>query len=133
MLPPATQTPPIQHGDHSDDELCVGPVDTVERTRKTIQSTQRNMLRLITQTRRTCRKKTKASNEEEGKEEGNGKNNQEDKKGKDGQKLSQEGPDEETEDGNDTTSDHDQDSDISFMNNTDEEIDTIEIEEEDWI
>ena len=40
------------------------------------------MLRLITQTRWTCRKKTKASNEEEGKEEGNGKEKQEAKKEK---------------------------------------------------
>ena len=90
MLPLATQTSPIQHGDHSDDELCVGPVDTVERTRKTILSRQRNMLRLIIQTKKTCRKKTKASYEKEWKEEVNGKNNQEDKKGKEGKKLSQE-------------------------------------------
>ena len=39
----------------------------------------------------------------------------------------------ETDDGNSSTTDRDQDSDISFMNDTDEEIDTAEIEEEDWI
>ena len=39
----------------------------------------------------------------------------------------------ETDDGNSSNTDCDQDSDISFMNDTDEEIDTAEIEEEDWI
>ena len=39
---------------------------------------------------------------------------------------------EETEDRNDSNSDRDQDSDISFMNDGDEEIDTAEIEEEAW-
>ena len=32
-----------------------------------------------------------------------------------------------------SNTDCDQDSDISFMNDTDEEIETAEIEEEDWI
>ena len=39
---------------------------------------------------------------------------------------------EETDDRNDSNSDGDQDSDISFMNDGDEEIDTAEIEEEAW-
>ena len=39
----------------------------------------------------------------------------------------------ETDDGNSSNTDCDQDSDISFMNDTDEEIDTAEIEEGDWI
>ena len=39
---------------------------------------------------------------------------------------------EETDDRNDSNSDRDQDSDISFMNDGDEEIDTAEIEEEAW-
>ena len=39
----------------------------------------------------------------------------------------------ETDDGNSSNADSDQDSDIFFMNDTDEEIDTAEIEEEDWI
>ena len=38
-----------------------------------------------------------------------------------------------TDDRNSSNTDHDQDSDISFMNDTDEEIDTAEIEEQDWI
>ena len=38
----------------------------------------------------------------------------------------------ETEDGRSSSTNHDQDSDISFMNETDEEIDTAAIEEE-WI
>ena len=39
----------------------------------------------------------------------------------------------ETDDGNSSNTDCDQDSDISFMNDTDEETNTSEIEEEDWI
>ena len=40
----------------------------------------------------------------------------------------------ETDDGNSSNTNCDQDSDISCMNNTDAEIDTAEIqEEEDWI
>ena len=39
----------------------------------------------------------------------------------------------ETEDGHSSNTNCDQDSDISFMNDTDEEIDTAVIEEEDWI
>ena len=39
----------------------------------------------------------------------------------------------ETEDGHSSITNCHQDSDISFMNDTDEEIDTTEIEEEDWI
>ena len=37
-----------------------------------------------------------------------------------------------TDDGNSSKTDRDQDIDISFMNGTDEEIDTAAIEEEDW-
>ena len=39
----------------------------------------------------------------------------------------------ETDDGNSSNAGRDQNSDISFMNETDEEIDSAEIEEEDWI
>ena len=39
----------------------------------------------------------------------------------------------ETEDGHSSNTNCDQDSDISFMKDTDEEIDTAVIEEEDWI
>ena len=39
----------------------------------------------------------------------------------------------ETDDGNSSNTDRDQDSDISFVNDTEEEIDTAEIEEEGWI
>ena len=41
--------------------------------------------------------------------------------------------DEETAQGSGSNTDYDQDNDISFMKDTDEEIDTGEIEEEDWI
>ena len=39
----------------------------------------------------------------------------------------------ETADGSSSNTDGDQDSDVSFMEGTNEEIDTAEIEEEDWI
>ena len=48
-------------------------------------------------------------------------------------KESQGCSEEEAEDGYDSNSDCDQDSDISFMNDTDEELDAAEIEYEEWI
>ena len=39
----------------------------------------------------------------------------------------------ETDDGHSSNTNCDQDSDITFMSDTDEEIDTAEFEEEDWI
>ena len=39
----------------------------------------------------------------------------------------------ESEDGQSSNTHEDQDSDVSFENDTEEEIDTTEIEEEDWI
>ena len=39
----------------------------------------------------------------------------------------------ETEEGNSSNTDCDQDSEVSFMENTDEDIDTVGIEEEDWV
>ena len=39
----------------------------------------------------------------------------------------------ESEDGQNSNTHKDQDSDVSFENDTEEEIDTTEIEEEDWI
>ena len=53
---------------------------------------------------------------------------------KDGKKNENHGSsDDETDDGNIENTDCDQDSGISFMNDTDEEIETAEIDEEDWI
>ena len=56
-------------------------------------------------------------------------------KGKDGEEDSENhwSSEDETADGNSSNTDWDQDSDISFMKDTDEEIDTADIEEEDWI
>ena len=48
-------------------------------------------------------------------------------------KESQGCSEEETEDGYDSNSDCDQDSNVSLMNDTDEEIDAAEIEEEEWV
>ena len=49
------------------------------------------------------------------------------------EKANHRSSDEETAEGSTSNTDHDQDSDISFMNDTDEEIDTGEIEQKDWI
>ena len=94
-----------------------------------IQSTQRKMLRLIIQTKRKHKKKTRSKNEyrkrtrkfvnlkkmEEGKEDEENQGSSED----------------ETDDGHRSNTNCDQGSDISFMNDTDEEINTAEFEEED--
>ena len=57
---------------------------------------------------------------------------QDEKESDEEMKESQRCSEEATDEGNDSNSDCDQDSDASFMNDTDEEIDTAEIEE-DWI
>ena len=94
-----------------------------------IQSTQRKMLRLIIHTQVKYKTKTQGRNENKVMEVGKP------DKEKDGEeeKENNGSSEDETDDGNSSTTDRDQDSDISFMNDTDEEIDTAEIEEEDWI
>ena len=82
-----------------------------------IQPTQRKMLRLIIQTKRRYKKIVKQKD----------KTNEE----KDTNDLSSTG--DEIEDGQSSNTHKDQDSDVSFENDTEEEIDTTEIEEEDWI
>ena len=94
-----------------------------------IQSTQRKMLRLITQTKRKYKKKTQSKDEDKAKE-GN-ENLERWKLG--GGEENQGGSEGETEDGHNSNTNCDQDSDISFRNDTDDEINTTEIEEEDWI
>ena len=63
-------------------------------------------------------KKTQPSRNEEGEED---------------EKANHRSSDEELAEGSSSNTDYDQDKDISFMKDTDEEIDTDEIEEEDWI
>ena len=94
-----------------------------------IQSTHRKMLRLIIQTKRTY-KKTQSKDENKVIEEVGKPENEKDGK-EDNENLgSSEGG---TEYGHSSNTNCDQDSDISFMNETDEEKDTAVIEEEDWI
>ena len=76
------------------------------------------MLRLIVQTKRKYIEKTQPSRDDEDEEN---------------EKANHRGSDEETADGSSSNTDHDQDSDFSFMKDNDAEIDTGEIEEEDWI
>ena len=95
-----------------------------------IQSTQLKMLRFIVQTTRKYEKKTQSKDENKAKEEtdklGKMKDGKEDEE-------NQGSSEDETEDGHSSNTNCDQDSDISFMNDTDEEMDTAVIEEEDWI
>ena len=83
------------------------------------------MLRLIIQTKRKYKKKTQDKNEEKVKERK--KRNREEEKENHGSS------EDETADADSSNTACDQDSDISFMKNTDEEIDTADIEEEEWI
>ena len=82
-----------------------------------IESTQRKMLRLVIQMKRRYKKFVKRKDE----------TNEE----KDTNDLSSTG--DESEDWQSSNTHNDQDSDVSFENDTDEEIDATEIEEEDWI
>ena len=58
---------------------------------------------------------------------------QENEKDEEEEKVNNGNTEDENDDGNSSNADRDQDSDISFVNDTDEEIDTAEIEEEEWI
>ena len=94
-----------------------------------IQSTQHKMLCLIIQTKRKY-KKTQSKDENKVTEEvGKPKNEKDGKEDEENLGSSEV----ETEDVHNSNSNCDQDSDISFMNDNDEEIDTEVIEEEDWI
>ena len=48
-------------------------------------------------------------------------------------KSSQENSEDDTQEGRSTDTDCDQDSDVSFAKDSDKEIDTAELEQEDWI
>ena len=85
-----------------------------------IQSTQRKMLRLIIQTKRKYKKIEKQVIEHK------------DEEGID-DKTENCSTDEESGDGQSTKSKDDVDSEVTFEDDADEEMDTIEIEEEDWI
>ena len=92
---------------------------TNEHERMT-RSTQRKMLRLIVQTRRKYKK-------EDGKQHENQKSDNEK------EKESQENFEGDTQEGSSTDTDCDQDSDVSFAEDSDKEIDTAELEQEDCI
>ena len=83
-----------------------------------IRSTQRKMLRLIVQSKRKYKKKTQTSKNE---------------KVGEGETVNLRSSDDETAEGSSSNTDCDQDSDVSFMKDTDGEMDTAEIEEVEWI
>ena len=93
-------------------------MDTIKRTRKndTINSTQ-NTSPHRPNTEKILKKSKPSKNEEDEEEE----------------KANHRSSDEETAEGSSSNTECDQDSDISVMEDTDEEIDTGEIAKEDWI
>ena len=80
-----------------------------------IRSTQRKMLRLIVQTKRKTKRKLSPAGTKKMKDE-------------DDEKAYHRSSDDETAEGSSSNTHYDQDSDISFMKDTDEEIDTGENE-----
>ena len=115
---PTAQTTLVQHGDHADAELCLWYLDTTEGTRNidTIDSTK-NASPLVQTKRKYKKEKLRpAKNENDGEDE----------------KANHRSSDDETAESNSSNTDCDQDSDVYFMTDTDEEIDTAEIGEE-WI
>ena len=95
-----------------------------------IRSTRRKMIPLIVQTKRKYRMKVQGSREgKEMKSDEEPENKKDDEEDEESHKNSKD----EAVEGNSSNTDCDQNSDVSFMNDTDEEIDTAEIEEEDWI
>ena len=95
------------------------------------RSTQRKMLRLIVQTKRQYKKKIHGSKEGKGMQSDKEPENEEDEEEE--EEEEEENSEDETVENNSSNTDCDQDSDVSVMNDTDEEIDTAEIEEEQWI
>ena len=90
-----------------------------------IKSAQRRMLRLIVQTKRRYKVKTKKEKEKDERPA------DDEEKPKDGELHCV--TDAETEEGSKQSSNCDQDRDVSFHEDTDEEIEKGEIEEEDWV
>ena len=95
---------------------------------KLIRSTQRKIVRLVVQKQRKYKKKEAKNQADETKndEESTGGKIQKEKGG------SQQDTGDETDEGNSTKTECDQHSDLSFLNDTDEDIDTAEVEEK-WI
>ena len=106
---------------------------TLKRTRKndSIDAAQ-NAPTHHRKRKENTRKRLRAKKEEKMAEEV-GKQDDEEEEEKEKEKGNNANSEDETNDGNSSNADRDKDRDISFMNDTDEEIDTAEIEEEDWI
>ena len=128
IVPSSTSASLFRHGGRSNDDYVSGTWTLSKVHERMIQLTQHQMLRLIIQTKGKYKKTTHDKNdnkliEEVGKQENE----------KDGEEEENNGNFEDETDGNCSYTDRDQDSDFSFMNDTEEEIDTAEIEEEGWI
>ena len=99
---------------------AAGPWAPNKEHDRMIQSTQRKMLRLIIQTKRKYKKIEKQDIE-----------SKEDDEDIDINEMCS--TDDESGDGQSTTTHNDVDSEVSFEDDADDEIDTTTIEEEDWI
>ena len=111
------RTLPIQYGDQADGGLCLWNLGIIKGTRKndTIDSTENASLHHPDKEK--YKKKAQTSkNEDNGEEE----------------KSNHRDSDDDAAEGSSTNTDCDQDSDV-FMKDSDEEIDTVQIEEEEWI
>ena len=121
----------IRHGDHPNDELRIRNMDTLKRTRKndSIDAAQN------APPHHTNKKKIQEEDSEKMKRKWKRELGSTEKE-KDGEERKENhgSSEDETADGNSSNTDRDQDNDISFMKDTDVEIDTADIEEEEeWI
>ena len=112
-----TSTPAVRRRGNPDDELCIWNMDTHKRARE-------NDAINATQNAPTHHKNERRYKKIEKRKEETNEENDTDDLGSTG---------DESEDGRSSNTHNDQDSDVSFENDTDEEIDITVIEEEDWI
>ena len=119
IVPSMLQVAPIQHSDHANVDLHEWNLDTIESARKNDQviATKKSYASLSKRREDTKRRQRKKSKRK--------------KKPKENELNCV--TDEETEEGSKQSLNCDQDSDVSFQEENDEEIDRVEIEEEVWV
>ena len=121
IAPCAAQVTLVQYGALSDIGLRVWNVDLDKRTRKN------DALDTTEDASTHCTNKKNIQKKEDGKQHENQKSDIEK------EKESQENSEGETQEGSSRDTDCDQDSDVSFAEDSDKEIDTAENDQEDWI
>ena len=118
IVPSSTSASLVRHRGHPNDEVHLKKWTLSKEHARMIQSTQRKMLRFIMQTKRRYKKKTRSKNENKAKEAIGELEKMEDGKEDEENQRSYE---HETDDGHTSNTNCDQDSDISFMNEADEQ------------